>query len=676
MRKSSPARIRWFTAVAITCLSGFALCGCARGTRDVATSLKDNAAREAVEAERKIAERKRGESQALSSKEKFASKEKPAAPKSSAPLKSEKGLASSSKNPFDRPETKKSSSALAKSPTKKPSKSASQNPKGELATAEWDGDSSDRRVKTVSGETDVDDVDVAEPLLDSRGREAVTSDLFDESEVPAKKKSDAQGKTAAKSSRSLESKSGLSEKKETLATQKSESVSLDDHPWAKESPAAEQSSERGKKKDAQKFAKTPLADISPDDLKDDPLEESSAAFQKSGSLKKDPLKSDQSTLEEAQQLEAKARVQGLLSQSKSLVNQGELRSAYRLAQQAQRIADSEDLYFTAGEDQPADAVRAVLMKIRFEENKLAARKTSSGSAELAELQNKTTNPGKQVSHAKKEFSNVPDGWSTASKPVEEDSSVFEAPEKSGGSNNPWAKSDFVAVAPRSMEIKPGPIPQTVRSIPAFPDTQDQWRGVANEPMSLGSKSSGIQASGFESSAQAAFQKTKVTHAAMPVPPAGTGVGLIPESPVSPLSVNSTQAPATSDQAVTSEAFPKPANQVESQVQSEPVVKPVPGSLASVDDWRNLDLPDIAVTRSPLLMPSGVAPPPPEEPSVAKTLATDVMDDSLGIDIQEPVPVKQSQSKLWLVFAAAAGACAMLFVRRRPARVARSTEPAK
>ena len=676
MRKSSPARNRWFTAVAITCLSGFALCGCARGTRDVATSLKDNAAREAVEAERKIAERKRGESQALSSKEKFASKEKPAAPKSSAPLKSEKGLASSSKNPFDRPETKKSSSALAKSPTKKPSKSASQNPKGELATAEWNGDSSDRRVKTASGETEVDDVEVAEPLLDSRGREAVTSDLFDESEVPAKKKSDAQGKTAAKSSRSLESKSGLSEKKETLATQKSESVSLDDHPWAKESPAAEQSSERGKKKDAQKFAKTPLADISPDDLKDDPLEESSAAFQKSGSLKKDPLKSDQSTLEEAQQLEAKARVQGLLSQSKSLVNQGELRSAYRLAQQAQRIADSEDLYFTAGEDQPADAVRAVLMKIRFEENKLAARKTSSGSAELAELQNKTTNPGKQVSHAKKEFSNVPDGWSTASKPVEEDSSVFEAPEKSGGSNNPWAKSDFVAVAPRSMEIKPGPIPQTVRSIPAFPDTQDQWRGVANEPMSLGSKSSGIQASGFESSAQAAFQKTKVTHAAMPVPPAGTGVGLIPESPVSPLSVNSTQAPATSDQAVTSEAFPKPANQVESQVQSEPVVKPVPGSLASADDWRNLDLPDIAVTRSPLLMPSGVAPPPPEEPSVANTLATDVMDDSLGIDIQEPVPVKQSQSKLWLVFAAAAGACAMLFVRRRPARVARSTEPAK
>ncbi len=676
MRKSSPARNRWFTAVAITCLSGFALCGCARGTRDVATSLKDNAAREAVEAERKIAERKRGESQALSSKEKFASKEKPAAPKSSAPLKSEKGLASSSKNPFERPETKKSSSALAKSPTKKPSKSASQNPKGELATAEWNGDSSDRRVKTASGETEVDDVEVAEPLLDSRGREAVTSDLFDESEVPAKKKSDAQGKTAAKSSRSLESKSGLSEKKETLATQKSESVSLDDHPWAKESPAAEQSSERGKKKDAQKFAKTPLADISPDDLKDDPLEESSAAFQKSGSLKKDPLKSDQSTLEEAQQLEAKARVQGLLSQSKSLVNQGELRSAYRLAQQAQRIADSEDLYFTAGEDQPADAVRAVLMKIRFEENKLAARKTSSGSAELAELQNKTTNPGKQVSHAKKEFSNVPDGWSTASKPVEEDSSVFEAPEKSGGSNNPWAKSDFVAVAPRSMEIKPGPIPQTVRSIPAFPDTQDQWRGVANEPMSLGSKSSGIQASGFESSAQAAFQKTKVTHAAMPVPPAGTGVGLIPESPVSPLSVNSTQAPATSDQAVTSEAFPKPANQVESQVQSEPVVKPVPGSLASADDWRNLDLPDIAVTRSPLLMPSGVAPPPPEEPSVANTLATDVMDDSLGIDIQEPVPVKQSQSKLWLVFAAAAGACAMLFVRRRPARVARSAEPAK
>ncbi|MFO1006441.1 MAG: hypothetical protein U0929_10815 [Planctomycetaceae bacterium] len=676
MRKSLPVRNRWFTAVAVTCLSGFALCGCARGTRDVATSLKDNAAREAVEAERKIAERKRGESRALSSKESFASKEKPALPS-----KGDKGLAASSKNPFDRPDSAKGSSNLAKSSAKKPSKSTSPTSKGDLATAEWSGDSLDRRVKTVSGEKESEDVDVAEPLLDSRGREDVASDLFDENgaEVSAKKKTDLKGKTAAKTPFGSDSKLDLSEKKESLTAKKTEvkksdTVSFEDHPWAKESPAEEKTAARAKTKDIRNVSKTPMAEISPDDLKEDSLEEeSSTAFQKTGSLKKDPIKSDQTSLDEAQQLEAKARVQSLLTQSKTFVNKGELRSAYRVAQQAQRIADSEDLYFTAGEEQPADVVRAVLMKIRFEENKHAAHKPASGSEAGVEPQGKSAKTQKQVSLTKKEFANVPDGWSNATTSKDEDPSVYETPEKSGGSNNPWAKSDFVAATPHPMEIKPRPTAQTVRSIPAFPDTQDQWRGVANEPMSLGGKSSGIQASGFESSAQNAFQKSKVTHAALPAAP---GSGSTQEAPVGPLTVSTDPPTAPAEQVATVAVAPQTQKAMESREVSEPIDQPVPGSLASADDWRNQDLADIGVTRTPLLVAKDVAPAPPVEPTAAKNLAADVMDDSLGIDVQEPVPAKESSSKLWMILAAAAGACAMLFIRQRPARVVRTTGPAK
>lgn len=638
---------------------GFRLVRMRRGTRDVATSLKDNAAREAVEAERKIAERKRGESKALNSKESFASKERPAPP-----TKGDKSLASSSKNPFSRNETTKSSDDLAKSPTKKPGKLASKNPKDELATAEWAGDSLDRRVKTVSGEKTVDDIDVAEPLLDARGREVVASDLFDESEVPTKKKSDLKGKTVLKSSKTPDSKLDDTTKKDSLTAEKAQSDSLDDHPWASKSPVVSRTAEKTEKEAVKSFVKKPLAEINPEELSDDPLEESSTAFHKQGVAKKDVTKSDQSTLDEAQQLEAKARVQSLLTQSKSFVNKGELRAAYRVAQQAQRVADSEDLYFTAGEEQPADVVRSVLMKIRFEENKYASHKTSSASEAVAELDAKKAKPGKLVSQTKQEFSNVPDGWTKVAK-QEEDPSVFETPEKAGGSDSPWAESSFVATKPHSMQIKPGPVAQTVRSIPAFPDTQDQWRGVANEPMSLGKKSSGIEASGFES-AQGAFHKTKVTHAAVPSISGSGGFAPLQDASATLPVMTADQPAVPAEQDIVSRAFPEKSHDQHAHEEHAVAHKPVPGSLASTDDWRNQDLTDIAVTRSPLL----VAPAPPEEPSVAKDLAADVMDDSLGVDVQEPSHVKQPGSKLWLIFAAAAGACAMLFVRRRPAKLVR------
>ncbi len=656
MRKSTPVRNRWFTAVAITCLSGFALCGCARGSRDVATSLKDNAAREAVEAERKIAERKRGESNALGSKESLASKER-----SKPSLKSDKNLASASRNPFDRKDTTgrqatdKDSSDLAMNPSKKPGKSTSKNPKGELSTAEWAGDSLDRRVKTASEERELDEIDLAEPLLDSRGEEVIASDLFDEVDNPPKKKTDLQGKTVSKPSKTTEETFDLPPQDET-SFDEAKSDSGNEYPWTKKSAVAERSSE----KSVDPFARNPISDIQPSDLNDESLpenEEKSIAFRK-----KDTTKSDQSTLDEAQQLEAKARVQSLLTQSRSFVNKGELRSAYRVAQQAQRIADSEDLYFSAGEEQPADLVRSVLMKIRFEESKFASRKTSNASEAIAELEEKKAKPNKLVSHAKEQFSNLPDGWTTAGKQSEEDPSTFESPEKAGGSNNPWTKSDFVSATPHTMQIKPGPVNKTVRSIPTFPDSQDQWRSVANEPMSIGKKSTGIEASGFES-AQGSFNKAKVhpATAQSPFSSAHQSTASLPDS-----TTEKRQTPLSPTE--NTQGFTENSSTDNSSQESLDSHQHVPGSLASADDWRNQDLADIAVSRSPLL----VAPSPPDDPSVAKDIAADVMDDSLGIDVQEPDPAKQSESKLWMVFAAAAGACAMLFVRRRPATTIRPT----
>ena len=100
------------------------------------------------------------------------------------------------------------------------------------------------------------------------------------------------------------------------------------------------------------------------------------------------------------------------------------------------------------------------------------------------------------------------------------------------------------------------------------------------------------------------------------------------------------------------------------------------TLAAADDWRNQDLSDVATNRTPLLV--ALAPLPPAEsviPNDASEAVADAMDDSLGIDIQEPAAI-EPQSKLWMIFAAAAGAFALLFVRRRPAALPRSGGPVR
>jgi|GEM_PF-2616712 len=633
MQKAKRVRNRWFTAVAVTCLSGFALCGCARGTRDVASNLQDSAAREAKEAERHVAERKREASQTSKSKESLASKER-----SESPFTGDK---QSRKNSFERKEPTKKSADLAMQPSKKPSKATPKKSGGELETAEWASDSSDRRVKTVSGEKEVDELDVAEPLLDKKGREAVASDLFDEEKSKSNKKPVIKEKTTAKS---LTAKSGLPSP---------DKVNLDEseeHPWAQKSPVVSRSKES--EPSAKQNKSVPR------------LEASEAAKQPeraTASKKLETLPSDQPVLDEAQQLEAMARVQTLLTQSKSFVKKGELRSAYRVAQMAQRIADSEELFFSAGEEQPADVVRSVLMKIRFEENKLASRSEEVAPESEAEALEGPSRKGKLASHSNSSFSNLPDGWTPVSGHAEK-TDHLEAPGKPDSSHSPWAKGEVITAVPHSMRIKPGPSSRSLRTNPAFPESQDQWRSVSNVPLTLGQPVE-VEASSFATD-QGAFQKSKVVQADTKSTPAAE---LHPADEF-PSEAASTHGAHLFLPRTFPETSPFPSSSDGPSAPEKPASEPLASApLASAEDWRTQDLSNLGTSRSPLL----VAPAPPAEPSIEKILATDAIAGTMGIDVQEPPAIKQPESKLWMILAAAGGACAMLFVRRRPAALPRS-----
>ena len=65
------------------------------------------------------------------------------------------------------------------------------------------------------------------------------------------------------------------------------------------------------------------------------------------------------------------------------------------------------------------------------------------------------------------------------------------------------------------------------------------------------------------------------------------------------------------------------------------------------------------------MPLLVAPLPPQEP-VADSLV-EMAEEPLAVETDD-LAKPASESKLWMLLAAAAGAFAMLFVRRRPAPV--------
>ena len=615
---------RWMAAVAVTCLSGFALCGCTRGSHGISSNLQESAAREALETERGIADRKRKEHEALKSKEPSRSKTEFASKSKERP-----GLSDGSQGPpppvSDRTKEKVPSDPGSRSLTK--SGTTREAPKDRnVKSASWAGDPWDRQIKTVSGEEEKEVREVAEPLLDApRNREKV-SGLFDEDSP--------KGKTDAKSGKTA----GSPDSK--VAQNRPNKASFDgshEHPWAEKSPvtnrAAGTSSQTQQLRPSQQLRSTEkeTAKKNPETIPHTNRLASTGTHGQSSSKSADQ--------QSAQQVEAKARVKSLLTQSKSMMRKGSYRSAYRVAQMAQQIADSENLFFAAGEEQPAEIVRTVLMKIRMEEgaekgsekeSAFAANSDSSaGDDPWKPLTPKTTKSSVA------QISKQPDDWAASDWHPEADRATLnakskssEAPIRAVSSNSPWSKGELKGEKTSKTQNLPDEATRT-----EFPASRPEWKGTANAPLKL----NGLAES--ETDAPEVRQTSRVVQADMN---SRVAEGL-PSAP--------DPTGAERSNALSARNWASDRKKVDT------------GELALANDWRTQDLADVGTSRSPLL----VAPLPPAS-NITNT-ATEAMDDSLGIDVQEPTQPPQ-ESKLWMMLAAAAGAFAMLFVRRRPAPVAR------
>ncbi len=588
MRKTMRDRNRWFSVVAMTCLSGFALCGCTSGSRDLSSSLSESAGREAIEAERDVAARKKQETNGAKSNELLASK-------------------SRATQPIDERTTSKTT---AKSPEFASQSSAKSEigraslDDADLATADWAGDDPDRQVQTVSGDDEEGVIETAEPLLDRTRRQPTTADLFNEEEATVNIQMSSSGTENSQQRPGRASFDGTSE-----------------HPWSQKAPTVARSTTT-----ARTAAKQSPVDIESSEATVEPAPRR-ALTQKSKSPAASQVPED-----EARQAEAKARIHTLLTQSKSLLNKGEHRSAFRVAQLAQRIADSENLFFAAGEEQPADMVRSVLMKIRSEEVQIASTKGDTSRA--AQPASRTTRVGIR-----------PDAPFANQAKSEEETVSAES------NKTPWAVTNKKSPVQPVMRISPGTSSRGSRFNDQFPKSRTEWQSTTNEPQTLTNPEEEVSP-GLASAKDGRLASDKVVQAKLSALPSEDGVaemtsGFSNHEHV-PLPF---PAKAPTHEAVQRFEDRKPTS-------SEP--------LAVAEDWRTQDLNDVATIRQPLL----VTPLPPAEPLIPSVL-TETTDDIFAVEVEEP-STPQSDSKLWMILTAAAGAFAMLFVRRRPAPVVRSS----
>ncbi len=594
MRNTMRDRNRWFSAVAMTCLSGFALCGCTSGSRDLSSSLSETAGREAIEAERHVAERKKQETNGAKSKELLASKSRATQPSDER---------TSSKT------TVKSTEFASQTSAKSEIGRASLDD-ADLATADWAGDDLDRQVQTVSGEDGEGVVETAEPLLDRSRRSPTTADLINEDEATVK----------------VQKPSSLSEKPQQRLGRASFDGSSE-HPWSQKAPTTTRSTMT-----TQPAAQQPLADIESSEGTAEPVPRVAST------PKTKPPAVNPGQPDESQQAEAKARVQTLLTQSKSLLNKGEHRSAFRVAQLAQRIADSENLFFGAGEEQPADLVRSVLMKIRSDEQQRAsALGHSAGKSE------------EHVSRAALPASRTFGGSVRPGTPLANQSNTGAVSTES--TNAPWAVTKKKPPVQPVMRISPGVSSRGSRFNDQFPKSRTEWQSAANEPQTLTSTVDEVSP-GLARAKDGRLETNKVVQAKLGSLPSADGLaeettGFANHEHV-PLPFPA-KAPTR-----------QPAQRFEEREPTNPEL------LAVAADWRTQDLNDVATSRQPLL----VAPLPPDEPLIPSAL-TDTADDIFAVEVEEPLPSPPA-SRLWMILAAAAGAFAMLFVRRRPVPVVRAS----
>jgi hypothetical protein len=598
MRNTLRDRNRWFTAVAMTCLSGFALCGCTSSSRDVSSHLPDSAGRDAIDAERRVAERKRQETGVLKLQDRTATAnhERALSPQST-----------SSRQPGGESE------AVAHAKT---GQSRNSRDTYDLKNADWAGESLDRRVKPASDENE-GVVDTAEPRSDSPRRGQVATDLFDNEEDEASVRVQKPARPSGSAARPTPSENPKSRPGRASYDDTDDLDDVSVHPWAGQAPTTARSSEPSRP-----AAKVPQSNPGTSPKSAD-LSARVTAVPKTAKTRTPAA--GQSQPDDARQVEARARVGTLLTQAKSLVNKGEFRSAYRVSQLAQRIADSEDLFFVAGEEQPADIVRSILMKVRTEEIQQASTSHASpddshpafGQTE-AEIRSRSN----RVTRA--------EGWSDDAWQNHQGLPSDE-PNETVSLDHPWQESATETTSKPLMRINPGPSTRRARLNPEFPGSRPQWRNSQTEPLALSRSAEVVPdqmptvgSTGFQSETEPAARTTAPVRGELPSKsrtPAGTKI-------------------------------------------SEDNPEGVPEPLAIAQNWRDQSLNNVATDRMPLL----VAPLPPREPLIPDVLGTEV-DDTFATDIREPTPV-QPESRLWMILAAAAGAFAMLFVRRRPAPVVR------
>ena len=596
MRKTMRDRNRWFTAVAMTCLSGFALCGCTSGSRDLSSSLSETAGREAIEAERHVAERKKQETNGAKSKELLASKSRATQP-------SVEGTTSKT--------TGKSTEFASKSSTK-PKQGRASLDDVDLETADWAGEDLDRQVQTVSGDDEEGVVETAEPLLDRQRRPPTTADLFNEDEATVK---------VPKPSSSSE-----------MPQQRPGRASFDgtsEHPWSQKAPTATRSTMT-----TQPAAQQPLADI-------ESSEATAVPVPRVGSPPKTkPPAVNPAQPDESQQAEAKARVQTLLTQSKSLLNKGEHRSAFRVAQLAQRIADSENLFFAAGEEQPADLVRSVLMKIRSDEQQRASA--------LGHSAGKSEEP---VSRSAQPASRTIGGSTRPGTPFADRPTAVDEADSAESNNTPWAVTKKKPPVQPVMRISPGSSSRGSRFNDQFPKSRTEWQSTPNEPQTLANSEEEV-APGLARAKDGRRDVSSISQAKLSALPTTEGL--------------SEKTSGLSDHEHVPLPFPAKTPTRQSAQRFEERESTNPELLAVAADWRTQDLNDVATGRQPLL----VAPLPPEEPLIPSALSQ-TADDLFAVEVEEPA-TDQPASRLWMILAAAAGAFAMLFVRRRPVPVVRAS----
>ncbi len=599
MRTTMRERNRWFTAVAMTCLSGFALCGCTRGNRDLSSNLPESAGREAIDAERHVAERKRQESGSSKAKDQLAYRNE------------EPELSDPSEDPqWDAPGV-----VSKESKTTAPHRVRKEN--SDLETAEWAGEYLDRRVKTVSEEKTAE---TAEPLLNSPPPGAAATELFnDEEEGTVHIK-----KSAQKAAHAAEAQSPPPGNASFDGTS--------EHPWAKKSPG------ESRTKTAEQLSTKSRDESSVSST--GPHPEPKKSVQASSST-------DQPSQDNARQSEARARIQTLITQAKSLLNKEEFRSAYRVAQLAQRVADSEDVYFVAGEEQPADIVRLVLTKIRLDQHSPASlpEETTGGPVVNASA----TKPA-----GRKSPSNLPEDWPFAEWKEGEGIPVNRSQKMSV--ENPWAEGGVEPSAKTmaQMRIEPGPSRKGSRSAVGFPNSRPEWKNTAKTPLAQ-SHSSDVTQPGLADT-RLGDKESQVVQADLSSPPSAQA-----DMEENVTSASTGRAPVPR---------PFPASASPGYQRSRPSEELTTEPLAMTDSWRTQDLDAVGPTRLPLL----VAPLPPAEVPGTEVL-NELAEDTLSTDIHEPSS-PTSESKLWLILAAAAGAFAMLFVRRQPAAVVRTLDVVK